>query len=36
MIILLMVVLADAALNVGILSRILFPAIRFTVGALLG
>lgn len=36
MIILLMVVLADAVLNVGILSRILFPAIRFTVGALLG
>lgn len=36
MIILLMVVLADAALNVGILSRILFPAIRFTVGTLLG
>lgn len=36
MIILLMVVLADAVLNVGILSRVLFPAIRFTVGALLG
>ena len=36
MIILLMVVLADAALNVGILSRILFPAIRFTVRTLLG
>lgn len=36
MIILLMVVLADAVLNVGILSRILLPAIRFTVGALLG
>lgn len=36
MIILLMVVLADAVLNVGILSRILFPAIRFTVGTLLG
>ena len=36
MIILLMVVLMDAVLNVGILSRILFPAIRFTVGALLG
>ena len=36
MIILLMVVLADAVFNVGILSRILFPAIRFTVGALLG
>ena len=36
MIILLMVVLADAVLNVGILSRILLPAIRFTVGTLLG
>ena len=36
MIILLMVVLMDAVLNVGILSRILFPAIRFTVRALLG
>lgn len=36
MIILLMVVLMDAVLNVGILSRVLFPAIRFTVGALLG
>ena len=36
MIILLMVVLADAVLNVGILSRILLPAIRFTVRALLG
>ena len=36
MIILLMVVLADAVLNVGILSRILFPAIRFTVRTLLG
>lgn len=36
MIILLMVVLADVVLNVGILSRVLFPAIRFTVGALLG
>lgn len=36
MIILLMVVLMDAVLNVGILSRVLFPAIRFTVGTLLG
>lgn len=36
MIILLMVVLADVVLNVGILSRILFPAIRFTVRTLLG
>lgn len=36
MIILLLVVLMDAVLSVGILSRILFPAIRFTVRTLLG
>lgn len=36
MIILLLVVLADALFGVGILSRVLLPAIRFTVGTLLG
>lgn len=36
MIILLVVVLLDAVLNVGILSRVLLPAIRTTAGLLLG
>lgn len=36
MIILLLIVLADALFGVGILSRVLLPAIRFTVGTLLG